>query len=239
MSLISRVFGSLEPEHRTDLAVAMRPRRILPNSNNDARPIMGRILTSERRVATRNMDELIGMCRMALADGHVDDAKAKFLLSWIENHFHAKDAWPGNILYERLSHAMVAGHLDPHEESELLEVLGKVAGGPPGSSQADVSGAIPFDDPPPRIAYGAGRFVLTGQFVYGPRKKVEAVIESLGGECSPSVSAKCGYLIVGTFGSDEWLHSNFGTKIAKAVELKAAGKPLHIVSEQYWTDSVT
>jgi hypothetical protein len=239
MSLISRVFGTLEPEHRADLASALRPRRRLPNSNDVARPNIGRILTSERRVSTRNMDELIGMCRMVLADGHVDDNEANFLLNWIESHFHAKDAWPGNILYERLSHAVVNGHIDPNEESELLEVLGKVAGGPPITSQPGVSGAIPFDSPPPQILYQNHRFVLTGQFAYGPRKRVEDVIETRGGECTESVSKKCGYLIVGTFGSEEWLHSNFGTKIARAVEMKATAQQIGIVTEQHWAESLT
>lgn len=239
MSLFKRVFAALEPDHRADLASALRPQRRLPNSNQDARPNIGRILTSERRVATRNMDELIGMCRMVLADGHVDDTEANFLLNWIESHFHAKDAWPGNILYERLSHAVVNGHIDPNEESELLEVLGKVAGGPPVMSQPSVSGAIPFDNPPPQIIYQNQRFVLTGQFAYGPRKRVQDVIESRGGECTESVSKKCGYLIIGTFGSEEWLHSNFGTKIAKAVEMKASGTHIGIVTEQHWAESLT
>jgi len=184
------------------------------------------------------MDELIGMCRMVLADGHVDDIEATFLLDWIENHFHAKDEWPGNILFERLSSAMAHGHLNPEEESELLEVLGKVAGGPPTTSKPDVSGAIPYDDPPPKILYQDKRFVVTGQFVYGPRKRVEEAIESRGGHCSPSVSGKSSYLIVGTFGSEEWLHSNFGTKIAKAVTLKAAGKEIRIISERHWSDNL-
>jgi BRCA1 C Terminus (BRCT) domain len=238
MSLINRAFAALEPEHRADLASALRPRKPLPNSNDDPRPNAGRILTSERRIATRNMDELIGMCRMVLADGHVDDTEATFLLNWIESHFHAKDLWPGNILYDRLCHAMVQGHIDPNEESELLEVLGKVAGGPSVMSQPSVSGAIPFDHPPPRIEYQDQRFVLTGQFAYGPRNRVADVIHSRGGECTESVSKKCGYLIVGTFGSEEWLHSNFGTKIAKAVEMKAAGEQIKIVTEQHWADSL-
>ncbi len=238
MGLINRLFGSLEPEHRADLAQAVRPRRRLPNSNQEAQPNIGRIISSERRVATRNMDELIGMCRMVLADGHVDDVEATFLLDWIENHFHAKDEWPGNMLYDRLSTAMAHGHLDPHEESELLEVLGKIAGGPPTTSKPDVSGAIPFDDPAPPIVYQGQRFALTGQFVYGSRKRVEESIQGQGGECSPSVSSKCAYLIVGTFGSEEWLHSNFGTKIAKAVTLKAAGKPIRIISERHWSDQL-
>ena len=192
MGIITKLFGSLEPEHRTELAAMVRPRRRLPNSNQDLRPNVGRIMASERRIATRNMDELLGMVRMVLADGVVDETEANFLLNWIENHFHAKDEWPGNILYERLAAAMADGHLDKDEESELLEVLGKVAGGPPSASGPSVSGAIPFDDPAPAIVFAEHRFALTGQFVFGPRSRVEKVIEERGGEVASSVSGSVG-----------------------------------------------
>ena len=43
------------------------------------------------------------------------------------------------------------------------------------------------------------------------------------------------YLLVGTVGSEEWLHSTHGTKIIRAVELKREGRPLAIVSERPWT----
>ena len=78
-------------------------------------------------------------------------------------------------------------------------------------------------------------FVLTGQFVYGPRKIVTEAIQERGGTVTGSVSHKSDYLVVGTFGSDEWLHSTHGTKIIKAVELKQAGTPICILTEQHWS----
>jgi hypothetical protein len=127
MGVFSKIFEKLATEHRERLVAAVRPRA--PNSDDSEPPNHGRRATSERRVATRNMDELIGMCRMVLSDGAVDDHEARFLLDWIEKNYHAAQEWPGNVLYPRLVAAMTNGHLDHEEELELLDILTKVAGG--------------------------------------------------------------------------------------------------------------
>ena len=236
MSVFTRLIQTLKPEHREEFAkVAEPPPKWKPNSE-DGPASKGRRLAGERRVATRNMDELIGMCRMVIADGAVEDQEAQTLLNWIESTYHAAHEWPGNVLYQRLTQALADGHIDPDEESELLDILAKVAGGPPAGAGPSVSGAVPYDTPLPSVVFPEHCFALTGQFVYGPRKKVTATIEELGGTVADSVSKKCQYLIVGTFGSEEWLHSAHGTKIIKAVELKASGKPICIITEKHWTD---
>ena len=43
----------------------------------------GRRIASNRSVATRNMDKLIGMCRMVVADGAVEDQEARLPPNWI------------------------------------------------------------------------------------------------------------------------------------------------------------
>ena len=236
MGVFGRIAAALGPKRSADFTAAIRPRRA--NSDDSASPNPYRRAASERRVATRNMDELIGMCRMVLADGVVEDHEARFLLDWIENNYHAAQEWPGSILYPRLTAALADGHLDADEESELLTVLAKVAGGPPSGANPSVSGAIPFNDPPPPVVFKLNCFALTGQFLYGPRKNVEAAIELRGGRVATSVSGRCQYLIVGTFGSEEWLHSTHGRKIIKAVELKASGKAICIMSERHWTEQL-
>lgn len=237
MSVFRRLMGVLPPEHHAELTTALIRGR--PNSEDPSAPNVPRRLASERRAATRNMDELIGMCRMVLADGAVDDHEARFLLDWIEKNYLASQEWPGNVLYPRLAAAMADGHLDQQEEAELLDVLAKVAGGPPATTGPAVSGAIPYDTPPPGIAFASQCFALTGQFVYGPRTKITAVIENRGGHVANSVSKKCQFLVVGTFGSDEWLHSTHGTKIIKAAQLKRDGAPIFIVTERHWTDQLS
>jgi NAD-dependent DNA ligase len=67
---------------------------------------------------------------------------------------------------------------------------------------------------------------------------LEEVIVSRGGLVRASCSKKTGYLVVGTIGSEEWLHSTHGTKIIKAVELKQAGKPIAIVAERHFVESI-
>jgi NAD-dependent DNA ligase len=180
------------------------------------------------------MDQLIGMCNMILADGAVDDAEAKLLLNWMEANIYAAQDWPGNVLYERIVRAMVDDVIDPDEERELLEVIQQIAGSFPTQQSPPVSGAIPFDDPSPSIAYEGASFVVTGQFVFGTRRVVTGAIEKRGGTVKPACSKKVNYLLVGTIGSEEWLHSTHGTKIVKAVELKRAGSPIAIVREESW-----
>jgi hypothetical protein len=210
--------------------------QVLPNSFDPAADSPVRLAVSRRRINVRNMDQLIGMCQMVLADGLVEDHEAQFLLKWMESNLYAAHEWPGNILYARLLRAVADGHIDPEEERELLEVIHQIGGAMPTPEGPAVSGAIPFDDPPPEIVHEGRAFVLTGQFVYGTRREVTTEIEGRGGIVKPNCSKKISYLIVGTVGSEEWLHSTHGTKIIRAVELKREGAPLAIVPERAWAE---
>ncbi len=42
------------------------------------------------------------------------------------------------------------------------------------------------------------------------------------------------YLVVGLLGSRDWKLSSHGTKIMQAVEHKAKGRPIRIISEEAW-----
>lgn len=234
MGWLGEILKSVPDEKKAELKRAAGRER--PNSTPAGAVDPGRAGAAKRRIANRNMDELIGMCRMVLADGAVDDSEAKFLLHWVESNFQAIQQWPGNVLYERIFKAMADGSIDPAEESELLDVLHKISGGEPTADAPRVSGAVPYDDPAPGVVFQSRSFVCTGQFVFGTRKIVSAAIEERGGVVRPNCSGKTHYLVIGTFGSDEWLHSTHGTKILKAVELKQAGKELAIISERLWTE---
>jgi hypothetical protein len=53
---------------------------------------------------------------------------------------------------------------------------------------------------------------------------------------SNSVSKELDYLVVGSIGSENWLHATFGTKIRKAVEYRDGGCGLAIVDELHWRE---
>ena len=59
-------------------------------------------IAAEQQLQDRLIDELIGICRGVIADGHVDESEAIFLGQWIENHREIADRWPVNILYSRV-----------------------------------------------------------------------------------------------------------------------------------------
>jgi hypothetical protein len=234
MGIIHTLFGALEPRDRAQLARSVLPRQRLDGTTLECRPTVANILGPERRGTARGVQELISVCRVELGDDQVDESDATFLLDWMQANVHAKDSWPGSVLFERLSRAIVDRHLDPREELELLDVLRKVATSPNAASMRQLSAAIPFDDPAPAILYPTRRFVTAGQFIYGSRKRVEAAIVARGGECSSAADRSVRYLIVGAFGCEEWRQASFKTKIAEAVDLKLTGQPIAIVSEWHW-----
>ena len=52
---------------------------------------------------------------------------------------------------------------------------------------------------------------------------------------SKNVTQNIHYLIIGSIGSDDWIHSSFGRKIEKALQFKKQGKNIIIISEDHWT----
>ena len=52
------------------------------------------------------------------------------------------------------------------------------------------------------------------------------------------ISKKVHYLVVGEIGNEQWLHSTYGTKIKRAVELREEGHPIAIISEKHWQASM-
>jgi hypothetical protein len=239
MGVIRTVFGSLEPEYRAELAHAVLPRRIPSRATLVTEAGGRRAFAGRRRIQSRSLEELIHMCRLVMADDSLDQREAHFLLDWIENNLQSKDAWPASLLFERLSRAMSNRMLDANEETELLEILHKVTGRFLNDENAVSGDRIPFDDPAPKIVYQGRQFALTGQFLYGSRKRVAALIESRGGTCASSLPRDGGYLLIGTFGAEEWRADEFGSKIAEAVELRDAGRPVSLVDERHWVEELS
>lgn len=193
-------------------------------------------MTASRR-EDRTVDELVGLCRGILADGDVSTQEAMFLQDWLRRNAHCAHRYPFSILLHRLADALRDGVVDEDEERELIEAIVKLVGGEANgefeSQSASLSSSLPLDNPAPSIDH-ASPFVVTGTFAFGPRASVMEAISSRGGLVASSVSKKVRFLVIGEVGSRDWIHSSYGRKIEKAVELRDAGVPIAIVSERHW-----
>ena len=190
---------------------------------------------NKARIDRRSADALIGITAGLTADGKINQLEAEFLKTWIETHLiHLEDPVV-NILYQRLADMLSDGVLDENESIELLEILHQFAGISVGTPQRTaVASSLPLNDPVPDLEWLNRVFLFTGVMAYGPRKDCESLVLQRGGVIGNSVSKKVHFLVVGSIGNEQWLHSSYGTKIKKAVELRNSGAPIAIISETHW-----
>lgn len=191
------------------------------------------------RLNDRMIDELIGLCRGVLFDGAVSELEANALLRWMDSNREISHQWPANVLYQRISRMMTDGELDLEEQHELIETLMELTGAPaPQASVKSGSTALPLCAPLPRVTFPAKLFCFTGKFVSGTRAQVQKAVIALGADVKDSPTNATNYLVIGSVGSIDWIHSTHGRKIEKAVRLREQGKPIHIIAEEYWCECI-
>lgn len=189
----------------------------------------------KERIDRRSADALVGIAAGLAADGKINQQEAEFLKMWIESHLTHLGDPVVNILYQRLANMLSDGVLDAEESTELLEMLHQFAGLAVGSGKISTTPTrLPLDNPAPPLNWAERVFIFTGVMAYGPRKECESLIVERGGLIGGSISKKVHYLVVGSIGNDQWLHSSYGTKIKKAVELRDSGSSIAIISEDHW-----
>jgi NAD-dependent DNA ligase len=137
----------------------------------------------------------------------------------------------------QVKNILADGIVTPEEREHLTETLRQLIGGRLDElAEATHVSELPLDHVA-SIDIPGRSFCLTGEFVYGPRKTCEDAIVRRGGLIA-NVTRKLDYLVVGGFGSPEWKHGSFGTKLEKAIQTKQSGVPLLIVHEDVWASSL-
>ena len=201
------------------------------------------------RLASRDISELIGVCKGVLADGVVNLHEAIFILEWLEMHPGVTDTWPASVLYEATDRMLEDGKLSHDQESELLGLLAEITGHPvrvdicshlqrglPVERTLNTPTTLPLCEPDGGLEFEGRNFVLTGNFFYGKRCDCESAVRKLGGNTQKGVTKATNYLVVGEVGSEAWAHSSFGRKIEKAVHLRERGHEIYIVHEPFWRE---
>jgi hypothetical protein len=189
----------------------------------------------------RDLSEMLGLAKGMLADGVVNAEETHYLRAWGVNHPDALERWPVNLIFRRLEHYLGDGEIDEAERLELHGLLAALVGGT-ASLVLGYEGAttLPLDTPPPLICWGPDDvYVFTGRFAYGTRAHCEREATQRGSTCEPNVTRRTAFLVIGTFGSRDWQTSSFGSKIQKAVKLRAGGFAIRIVGEDHWANALT
>lgn len=195
---------------------------------------------NQSRRVDRDLAEMLGVVKGVLADGVVTTKEAKKLQEWCVAHPDVADAWPGSALVQRLQEVFADGEIDEGERLYLVEVLHDLVGGEAGVLLGSSTPThLPLNDPPPLIEVPDRVFVFTGRFAFGPRNACTEATKALGGWVEPRITTHTDYLVVGTFGSRDWVQSSHGRKIEKAVEYRdEKGHPLAILGEDHWARAV-
>ena len=191
------------------------------------------------RRAERDLCELLGLARGLLADGTVTETEAALLRDWVARHSDAVDHWAVRTIRDRLMTHFEDGVIDDAERADLKTLLDRLVSGELSAvSDTDAATTLPLDQPPPAMEWLDMTYVFTGRFAFGPRRDCERQVQKRGGICESNVTRRTSFLVIGTFGSRDWVHSAFGRKIEKAVSYREAGAALHIVAEDHWVNAL-
>ena len=192
---------------------------------------------STKRLTERTIDELIGICKGLICDDTISREETQFLISWLENNKKISDIWPINILSVRIEKMLSDNVIDETERKEVLLILKDITGGQPIKDNIhSMSTLLPFCNPAPDIIFKDKAFCFTGNFFYGTRDKCQIEIIKREGNVHKNLTQKTNFLVIGSIGSTDWMHSTHGRKIEYAVELKNKGVPVAIVSEEHWAN---
>ena len=191
-----------------------------------------------QRIEDRGISELIGIARGLVADGVVNELEADFLIRWLKENEHIT-CWPFDVLNKRVRVMLADGMIDAEERQELLEVLRDLIGGEPAAGKAiNFASSLPLTQPAPDIVFAGKTFCFTGTFAFGERKDCHAAVVRLGGKPQDKVTTRLDYLVIGSLGNEDWMHSTFGRKIQQALDFNAKGRGIAIVSEDAWAQAL-
>ena len=198
------------------------------------------------------LDVLSGITLGIIADGSINSQEASFFKEWVHTNREELPLKLINELLPLLHKIESADHLDEQELNELLKLILNFSG-----ASINNSGILLSEDPdePSNVGKTAewyfyketlsvpdlsnSEFTLTGNFSSGPKSHIASLINSLNSKVKPKQpSNNSDYLIVGEKGSDQWVCSQLGNSMLKAISMQEKGHHIKIISESSFLSSI-
>jgi len=185
------------------------------------------------RLQVRQVDELVGLAKGIVADSILNNDELAYLVRWLVANREVANDPVVDLLYERVRLMLADGVFDDDERADLLATLKDFGSDPIEMGEVMKSASIPFSDPTPLLGFAGWRYCFTGTFNHGVRANCEATVQSRGATAG-SLTKTTDVLVVGQYATESWLHSSYGRKIMKAVEMRNGGHHIAIVAEDHW-----
>jgi hypothetical protein len=164
------------------------------------------------RIVGRTLDEMLGLLKGVICDGELRDSEVVAFRQWLQANPDVAATWPGRDLAARVVQIFEDGVIDPEEREQLFAMMKATVGEPDDQdTSANLSSTLPLTQPAPTVVFDSKAFIFTGRCVYGTRARCEQAVAARGGKIATSVGW-ADYLVIGYYGSDQWLHSTHGTK---------------------------
>jgi len=190
-------------------------------------------LFNRARLDDRLVNQLVGIAHGIIADGVTNRTEAEYLFKWLVANRVVADNPMVGILYERLEGMLEDGVLDHEESAELLDTLSRFCAGDFEIGETLKPTTLPLCNPVPQVKFINRHFCFTGTFAFGSRRDCEAAITARGGTAG-SLRKETRYLVIGAYATESWIQTAWGRKIEKAVDMRARGLPISIISETHW-----
>lgn len=169
---------------------------------------------------TKAIRELQELLEYIIADGKVEPQELSYLAQWLIYHTDLKGEYLFDSVFATLSQVVKNKKITQKELGELQVIFSEFVD--PVKNQSCHE----------RIETLQGKhIVITGDFDYGTRDEVNAVLERAGGIVDKNVKKITDYVVVGSQGSDAWKMGKYGTKIQKAREYQDKGFDIKIIEE--------
>lgn len=174
---------------------------------------------TELSQSSQAINVLRAILKDVVEDGKVEESELYELESWIRENDNLKGEYPFDSISNEMNKILEDGIVEKGELDELEEFIEEWLDPIGHAHHTPIESLI------------EKHVVLTGDFEFGEKSKVEEFVKNMGAIIDNSTTKKTELVIVGALGSRAWVTGNYGNKIKKALENRAKGQHIEIITE--------